>query len=144
MVSKGEQTPLISLSKQVVYKAIHRALRDWDLPTREGFDFFAGMLIPADNGFSSDLPIVEGRIALNSFIEGYVLELSKLQPMLATILILRFKDRVNGQAVAYRLGISLDQMNRIQRLAVNYLAGLIYDDELRRRKGARPRKVQLG
>lgn len=144
MARKGGKKLLTELSRRAVHLAVHKALRDWDLPTREGFDFFTGMLVALENGFDPNQPIVDARIGLNTFIQRYISELGRLQPKLASLLTLRFIEGVKGRTVAYKLDMSVDHVNRTQRLAVGYLAGLIYDDELRRRKGAAPRNLSAG
>jgi hypothetical protein len=121
------------ISKGKVQRAIHRALKHWGTPTRQGLDVFTQMLVPVRYGFSVDLPIVDGRVAINRMLSTYIHQLSRLQPKLADILISRFKAGESTKQVAFRLHASQEQINRMQRLAILYLAELIYDEETRRR-----------
>jgi len=111
-----------------------KALRLWDRPTREGLDIFTGMVLPTEYGLKEDLSIINSRLALDTMLSAYIFQLGRLQPGLAKILILRFKEKESAKAIACKLNISIDHLNRNQRLAIYYLAGLIFDEETRRRK----------
>ena len=119
------------LSRWIVRKAVHRALRLWYRPTREGFEIFTEMLVSHDYGLKNDLSIIDSRIAINDMLTAFIEQLSKLQPLLAEVLTLRFKEKKETKEIAYRLNVSEDQVNRYQRTGIIYITGLLYDEEIR-------------
>ena len=134
MTLQGDKRPQERLTRRKVQRAVHKALKLWDRPTREGLDAFAGMILPTEYGLKEDLSIIDSRQAINSMLLAYISQLERLQPGLAQILILRFKEKLPAKAIAYKLNISIDHLNRNQRLGISYLAELIFDEETRRRK----------
>lgn len=126
--------PHPDLSRGKARRAVHQALKHWATPTRLGMEAFTRLWVPARYGFTPDLPIVDARVAINRMLSAYIFQLGRLQPKLAYLLISRFKQGETIKQVAFRLHASQEQVNRMQKLAIIYLAELIYDDEIRRRK----------
>jgi hypothetical protein len=62
---------------------------------------------------------------------AYILQLEKLQPLLAQVLIRRYKYRDSIKSISFSMNVSVDQINRLQRTGIKYLGELIYDDEMR-------------
>ena len=70
-------------------------------------------------------------LAINDMLTAFIEQLSKLQPLLAEVLTLRFKEKKETKEIAYRLNVSEDQVNRYQRTGIIYITGLLYDEEIR-------------
>ncbi|MEX2161646.1 MAG: hypothetical protein WD751_06985 [Anaerolineales bacterium] len=119
-------------SKKEIRRAVHKALRQWDQPTRAGLETFAQMKLPREFGFEQDLPIVECRLTINKMLLFYIDQLGRLQPDLAKLLTLRFAQKAPVKKLAFQLSVSIDQVNRLQRIGITFLAGLVYDEERRR------------
>ncbi len=125
--------PHADLSRGEARRSIYLALKHWATPTRLGMDVFTPMQVPTRYGFTPDLPIVDAREAINRMLSAYILQLGRLQPKLADLLIRRFTHGETIKELALRLHASQEQVNRMQKLAIVYLAELIYDDEMRQR-----------
>ena len=122
----------MKLSKGKVTKAVHKGLKSWDIPTRDGMELFAQLKVARKFGYTPNLSIVESRIAINNMLFAYIIQLERLQPVLAQVLIRRYKYKDSTKKVAYSMNVSADQINRMQREGINYVAEFIYDDETRR------------
>lgn len=120
----------VQLSRGNLRRAIHKALRLWDLPTREGLEVFTQMLVPSEFGLKVDSRTIDSRIAINSMLKAYIDDLGRLQPHLVEILTRRFYQREATKILANDLNFSQEQINRLQKHALVYLAELIYDDEV--------------
>ena len=122
----------MKLSKGKVTKAVHKGLKSWDIPTRDGMELFAQLKVARKFGYTPNLSIVESRIAINNMLFAYIIQLERLQPVLAQVLIRRYKYKDSTKKVAYSMNVSADQINRMQREGINYISDFIYDDETRR------------
>ena len=81
-------------------------------------------------GYRKDLPIVDTRLAVDQMLLTYIEQLARLRPDSAQILLQRFKDRTEIKRIAFNLHLSEEQVNRRQQQAINFLAGLLYDEEV--------------
>ncbi len=122
----------MKLTKGKVIKDVHEGLKSWDEPTRDGMEIFAHLKVARKFGFKNNLSIVESRIAMNNMLFAYIIQLERLQPLLAQVLIRRFKYKDSAKKVAYSMNVSIDEINRRQRKGINYISEFIYDDEIRR------------
>jgi hypothetical protein len=122
----------VKLSKGKVAEAVHKGLKSWDIPTRDGMELFAQLKVARKFGYTPNLSIVEGRIAISNMLFAYIIQLERLQPVLAQVLIRRYKYKDSTKKVAYSMNVSADQINRMQREGINYISEFIYDDETRR------------
>lgn len=125
--------------KGKVIEAVHKNLKAWERPTREGMELFAKLNIARKHGLGPNLSIVESRIAMNRMLLTYIGQLERLQPLLAQVLIRRYKYRDSIKSVSFSMNVSVDQINRLQRMGIQYLGEIIYDDEVRmgKQKGER-------
>jgi len=123
--------PKVTLSRGLLQKAVHKALRLWDMPTRDGLEILTELIISRKYGLKYDSSIIDSRIAINDMLTAFIEQLSKLQPLLAEVLTLRFKEKKETKEIAYRLNVSEDQVNRYQRTGIIYITGLLYDEEIR-------------
>lgn len=122
----------VKLSKGKLIKAVHKSLKSWDAPTRAGTELFGELEVAREFGFSPNLSIVDARMAINKMLFAYILQLERLQPLIAQVLIRRYKFKDSAKKAAYSMNVSIDQINRLQRQGINYVSDLIYDDETRR------------
>ena len=122
----------VKLSKGNLKNAVHKCLRSWDEPTRDGTEIFAQLKVARKFGLKTSSSIVESRIAINEMLSAYTTELERLQPVIAQVLIRRYKFKDSTKKVAYSMHVSLDHVNRLQRMGINYISEFIYDDESRR------------
>jgi hypothetical protein len=95
-------------------------------------ELFAQLKVARKFGYTPNLSIVESRIAINNMLFAYIIQLERLQPVLAQVLIRRYKYKDSTKKVAYSMNVSADQINRMQREGINYISDFIYDDETRR------------
>ncbi len=89
------------------------------------------MDIPREFGLKADTRIIDCRIAVNAMLKAYIADLGRLQPLLTEILARRFYQREATKKIAHDLNVSQEQINRLQHHGIAYLAGLIYDDEVK-------------
>jgi len=127
------------ITKGKVIAAVHKGLKAWEKPTREGMELFATLNVARKHGLDHNLSIVESRIAINRMLLTYIGQLERLQPLLAQVLIRRYKYGDSIKSVSFSMNVSVDQINRLQRMGIKYLGELIYDDEMRmgKNKGKR-------
>ena len=90
------------------------------------------MKVAQKYGFNERVAIIEGRIAINNMLSAYINQLARLQPLLAQLLFRRFKHKQSIKQVAFDMHLSVEQINRLQKQAIIFIADLIYDDETRR------------
>ena len=122
----------MNLPKGKVLRGVNNALKLWDHPSRKGLDVFRQMKVAQKYGFNERVAIIEGRIAINNMLSAYINQLARLQPLLAQLLFRRFKHKQTIKQVAFDMHLSVEQINRLQKQAIIFIADLIYDDETRR------------
>lgn len=122
-------------------KAIHRALKLWNVPTLEGLDMFAALQVSKLYGFQPNSHIVDRRLAVNHILESELVQLARLQPVLANILLRRFKGGEAIKRIAFSLGVSEEVVNRSQKEAIGYLAIFLMDEEFRLKKFGPRRQI---
>jgi hypothetical protein len=118
------------ISRDYIMRAVKMGLREWYTPSRKGFYLLKGLKTPRRFGFRFKMPTVDARFAINAWLDHYITQLSRLQPKYANVLFWRFRDGEMTRWVAHKLHLSMDQVNGIQRDGLNYLVGLIYDEEV--------------
>ena len=121
----------VKLSKGKIRKAVQKALRCWDEPTRAGTEILAELKVARKFGYKANSSIVDSRIAISNMLFAYIIQLERLQPLIAQVLIRRYKFKDSTKKVAYSMHVSLDHINRLQRMGINYISEFIYDDETR-------------
>jgi hypothetical protein len=127
MKSQEEITPI------KLRRAVYKALKHWDLPSREGTEIFMRLKVAQSYGLRPNLHIVDCRIALDRMLTAQIEQLRKLQPVLANILIRRFQDKEGIKSIALKMSMSEEQINRKQKSGIIFLSEFIYDEELRQR-----------
>ena len=121
----------MKFSKGKIVKAVHKGLKSWDEPTRDGTEIFAQLKVARKYGLKASSSIVDSRIAISNMLFAYIIQLERLQPLIAQVLIRRYKFKDSTKKVAYSMHVSLDHINRLQRMGINYISEFIYDDETR-------------
>jgi hypothetical protein len=110
--------------------AVHKGLKGINNPTRTGFEPFYKLKIASHFSFTKDVPVIQARKNLNRMLEYYVDQLNSLQPILADVMRLRFFEGKSIKWIAGKYHVSVDQVNRLQRQGIRYVAYQFYDDEL--------------
>lgn len=101
------------------------------MPSRDGLDLFARLHTPRKFGYYPKSSIIDERIAINNMLMHFMAQIAKLKPDWVEILKRRFRDKDSIKRIAYKMHISEDHLNRIQRDAIKLIAELIEDEERR-------------
>lgn len=117
------------ITKADFYSVVHRALKDWNLPSKKGLEAFNEMLVPREFGYHKYLPIVAKRMKINQMMLFFIQELGLLQPVQTQILTRRFLQLELIKKIAISLNLSEEQVNRLQKSAIKFVVELILDRE---------------
>lgn len=110
-------------------KAIHQALRGWNLSDQKDLDFFDGFLMLRVSGFRAGLTATKKRLLVKQSIEDCLGQLKEQQPLQAEILSRRFLHDEPAQQIALSVSVSQDHLNRRQREAIESLAQIWLEKE---------------
>lgn len=127
-----------------LYAAIHQALRSWHQIDARGLEPLEQFLVlrPYQIDRPTQSPL-QKRQALNDFLADQIAVLSEHEPTHARVLTRRFVDEALILSVANELHVSEDQLNRLQREAIEQLCAMIAGQEQSLRAGHRER-LQAG
>jgi hypothetical protein len=121
---------LKTINPEDLYSTIHKALRSWHHLDVAGLDLFAGLLTLRPYQFDRrGADPMQRRQALNKFLAETIATLAEYHPDFARILRQRFIRGELIASVALDMNFSEDQVNRLQREAIEYLAAIIYGKE---------------
>ncbi len=121
---------LKTINPEDLYSAIHQALRAWQQIDATGLDLFDGLL--SLRPYQFDLPTLspmQRRQAFNRFLADSIERLGEHEPTYARVLTRRFMDGDLIIRVARDLNVSEDQLNRLQREAIETLSSMVLGQE---------------
>lgn len=90
------------MAKGKTHKAIHKALKSWDLPNRDGMELLAHLRTPMTFGYYPNTSIIEERLAINKMLVFYLEQIAKLRPQWSEIIFRRFRDKDSIKGLPFK------------------------------------------